>query len=350
MLNTIMSQEASSAHKVVSRQLQKNTSVMRELRARIKAAAPSFAVTIGRGSSDHACTYAKYLFETKLGIITASAAPSTITVYNAALNFQHALVIGISQSGKSPDICKVMEVARQRGAITVALVNVVDSPLAKLAEFVIPLQADEEKAVAATKSYLASLTALVHLVSTLTDDQHLQEGLIQLPHLLESASSLTWPSFIDNFRDVSRTLVIGRGYGFPIAQEIALKFKETSAIQAEAFSSAELLHGPVALLKPEHAYLLIAQSDTTLHEVLALALRIKQMGGKSMLVVPSGVVSKAVIEQHAAAYLLLPPSLEAIFDPIIAAQTLYMLIAELAVVRGYNPDAPANLHKVTETL
>lgn len=359
--STIMATEARAAATVVTQQLQENTAILLKLCEKIYTAKPSFVVTIGRGSSDHACTYAKYLCETKLGLITSSAAPSVVTVYHADLNFEHALVIGISQSGKSPDICCMMENARRKGAITVAIVNDVQSPLAQHAEFVIPMLAGEERAVAATKSYIASLSVLAHFIALITNDVELLQGCQKLPLAMhEIATSLHWSEFIDNFRAINNTLIIGRGYGLPIAQEIALKFKETAGIQAEAFSAAELLHGPLALIKPGHPYLLLAQNDDTLKEILTLALRIKNLGGKSLLLVPQeknamaakavNEVTDAMLTQHTSAFLVLPQTLGAIFDPIIAVQALHLLIAELAVSRGYNPDQPANLCKITETL
>lgn len=348
---TIMAAEARDATQVVARQLRENDAVLHRLAAKLQQSPPPFVVTIGRGSSDHACTFAKYLCETKLGLITASAAPSTVTVYHADLNFDHALVIGISQSGQSPDICAMMDAARRKGATTVALVNVADSPLARSAEFVIPLCAGEEKAVAATKSYIAALTALVHFIAVMTGSAELQRACAQLPQAMENATSgLVWREFGECFRSIHHTLIIGRGYGFPIAQEIALKFKETAAIQAEAFSAAELLHGPLALIKHDHPYLLLAQDDATLPEVLALALRIKELGGKSMLVLPENRVDSLELARCTTSSLTLPATLDAIFNPIVAVQALYLLIADLAVARGYNPDSPANLKKVTETL
>jgi glutamine---fructose-6-phosphate transaminase (isomerizing) len=352
MSTTLMSQETKEAAEVLRRQIVNNRNILNDLRQRIKEFQPYFVVTIGRGSSDHACMFAKYLFETKLGLITSSAAPSTVTVYDANLSFAKSLVIGISQSGRSPDICKMMEVARKQGAITVAIVNVVDSPLAHIAEFVVPMWCGEEKAVAATKSYIASLAVLTNLIATLLDNQSLLDDFRHLSDILEANSSMLWPAFIHNFRNVNNTLIIGRGYGFPIALEAALKCKETASIQAEAFSAAELLHGPLALIKRDHPYLLLAQNDKTFKEILMLASRIKDLGGKSLLLLPEGIVGEDVLKQHVSEFLIVPcqHKVDVIFNPIIIIQTLYLLIAELAVKRGYNPDAPANLRKVTETL
>jgi len=348
---TLMQQETRSAPEIVACQLKENTAVILKLVERLRANPPKFAVTIGRGSSDHACTFAKYLLETKLGLVTASAAPSTVTIYNANLQMQNALVIGISQSGKSPDICQMMQAARAAGAITVAIVNHVTSPLAEIAEYVLPLWAGEEKAVAATKSYIASLTVLTQLVAFWANDEALQAALEKLPETLTVAlSDGHWAGTVDELKQVSHTLVIARGFGFPIAQEAALKLKETAVIQAEAFSSAEVLHGPFALVQKNRPFLMFAQNDTTLSGNLELAKKIKALRGKVILFIPKNLLSSDELKQIAAWVVLLPASLHPILDPIVAIEVFYLMVEQLALARGYNPDTPANLLKVTETI
>lgn len=347
---TLMELEARETPEIIAKQLKENDHVLRILSERLLKAKPKFVLTIGRGSSDHACTYAKYLFETNLGLVTASAAPSVVTVYQAQLQMKDALVIGISQSGKSPDICKMMEVARAAGAITVAIVNEVASPLAKIAEFLVPMFAGEEKAVAATKSYITALSALVHLVSICSANQKLYDDLQKLPEVLAEVLNYSWNGIIEEFKNINRTLVIARGFGFPIAQEAALKFKETSSIQAEAFSAAEVLHGPFALVKKNHPYLLFAQDDATLYGTLALAKKIKLLGGKSILALPSNDdVSISNLHDAASIVLPLPKSVASVLDPVLIIQAFYPMIAQLAVERGFNPDTPENLKKITET-
>lgn len=350
--STIMEQEALQASEAIERQLVHNSAIMQELCARLKSFGPSFVMTIGRGSSDHAATFAKYLFETKLGWVTASAAPSVVTLYHAPLALAKALVVGISQSGQSPDICQTMRMARQCGAVTVAIVNVVNSPLAEAAEFVIPMWAGEEKAVAATKSYLASLGVILNLVAELSGDAKLADNFARLPRLLLTENRAIWPAFGEGFGQVRDTLVIGRGYGFPIALELALKFKETAAIQAEAFSAAELLHGPLALIRSKTPYLLLAQRDQTKDEILALAAKIKHFGGRPFLIAGSGIAGVDELQACTDAFFLAPglQQYDPLLDPILLVQIGYLLIARLAVERGANPDAPARLSKVTETL
>jgi glutamine---fructose-6-phosphate transaminase (isomerizing) len=349
-MKTLMEQEAREAPLAVAKQLEKNTSILTALAQRVITEKPNFAITIGRGSSDHACTYAKYLLETQYGLVTASAAPSVVTVYNAALKMQNSLVLGISQSGKSPDICKMMEVARKNGAITAAILNQTNSPLAEIAEFVIPLWAGPEQAVAATKSYITSLTAVAQFVAILSNNIKLQSALRKLPSILEETILADgWEKAIDLFKNIEHTLIIARGFGFPIAQEAALKFKETAAIQAEAFSAAELMHGPFALIKKDHPFLLFAQNDANLDGVLELVKKIKNLGGKTVLVIPKGLRDLKELTQLATLLLPLPESLDPILDPIVTIQAFYPMIALLSLARGRNPDVPQNLKKVTET-
>ncbi|MCK4608367.1 MAG: SIS domain-containing protein, partial [Gammaproteobacteria bacterium] len=265
---TQMEKEAGESPSIIAKRMQDNSQVLHDLCSRLRKNPPHFAITIGRGSSDHACTYAKYLLETHLGLVTASAPPSVLTLYGTELNVKNSLVIGISQSGKSPDICDLMQAAHKNGAVTLAIVNTEDSPLAKAAEFVIPMDAGAELAVAATKSYLASLAILVELIAIWTQDKKLLQALQILPERLTAALELDWSEAIPKLKPVNNTLVLGRGFGYPIAQEAALKFKETAAIHAEAFSGAEVLHGPFALIKQQHPYLLFTQGDNALEGML----------------------------------------------------------------------------------
>lgn len=347
---TLMEQESREVSQLIARQIETNADILSRLSERLRKHPPKYALTIGRGSSDHACTYAKYLLETNLGLITASAAPSVVTVYGAQLHMKDALVIGVSQSGKSPDICKMMEVARNDGATTVAIVNETDSPLAKTAEFLVPMYAGEERAVAATKSYITALSALAHFTAIYANNKKLLADLKQLPEVLAQTLKLSWIEALEEFKTINNTLVIARGFGFPIAQEAALKFKETSAIQAEAFSAAEILHGPFALIKKNHPYLLFTQIDATLTGTLELAKKITALGGKVILAIAQNApITPTKLKKIAAIILPLPHSLDAILDPIMTIQAFYPLVAQLAVARGFNPDSPENLKKITET-
>ncbi|MGD9153045.1 MAG: SIS domain-containing protein [Gammaproteobacteria bacterium] len=348
-MSTIMEQETREAPKVVAKQLQENLQVLQSLCAQVRHVQPKFAVTVARGSSDHACTYAKYLLETKLGLVTSSAAPSVITTYCADLQLADALVIGVSQSGKSPDICAMMEAARAKGAITATITNNPESPLAEAAEFVVPIWAGEEKAVAATKSYIGSLSAIAQFVALLSHDEKLLDCLHELPGCLTKALACDWSLILPELKEIERTFVIARGYGFGIAQEAALKLKETAVIQAEAFSSAEVLHGPFALVRRDRPFLLLTQNDRSLPGMIMLAKKIKNLHGVPFMAIPHNLVFDDELADVLSMALPLPESLHPVLDPLMAIQAFYPMVAQLAVLRGYNPDAPENLQKVTET-
>ena len=349
-MTTQMEIEARQAPQIVADRLQKNGYVLRKLCERLQNFPPHFAITIGRGSSDHACTYAKYLLETYFGLVTASAPPSVLTLYGSELNVKNALVIGISQSGKSPDICDLMQTAHKNGAITLAIVNTLDSPLANAAEFVVPMLAGKEQAVAATKSYIASLAILVQLTAFWSQDNKLLRAIENLPDRLQQALNLDWSHALPELKAIDNTVVLGRGFGFPVAQEAALKFKETSAIHAEAFSGAEVLHGPFALIRKAHPYLLFTQSDNSLEGMLILAKKIKALGGKPIMAISPEQTDESYLKEVASLILPLPKALHPICDPLMVIQAFYLMIAKLAVQRGFNPDQPNNLQKITETI
>lgn len=342
---TQMLVETKQTPALVAKQFVANAQVMQDIATRLKKTPPKFALTIARGSSDHAATYAKYLLETHLGLVTASAAPSVQTLYDARLKLDSSLVIGISQSGKSEDICATMKMARQQNAITIAFVNNVDSPLANIAEYVVDLHAGPELAVAATKSYICSLTALCQLGAYLSADKQLINVISKLPESLDQALTMDWTELVTNYQAVNSTIIIGRGYGYPIAQESALKFKETCAIHAEPFSSAEFIHGPLALLKDNFPIFSYGQNDKSYQSVIELINKANNIGAITFL-----AAAKDLPHTDAAQfYLPLPKSLHPVCDPIVAIQAFYPAIAELSVRRGFDPDKPENLQKVTST-
>lgn len=346
-MTTLMEREAKQTPQCIATQWQHNAAVVKKIREHIIKKMPNFALTIARGSSDHAATFAKYLLETQLGMITATAAPSTVTLYKSKLQLKNSLVIGISQSGKSPDICEVMQMAKHNNAITVAIVNVVDSPLADIADYVLPLHVGEEQAVAATKSYIGSLAALIQLTATIANEQTLLKAMPALPDALHAAAHQDWSAAATALKPATDALVLARGYGFPIAQEAALKLKETMSMHAEAFSAAEVLHGPFAVIKENFPALMFAQNDVSLTSMFELSEKIMKIGGRTLLAAPQNCIDN---NMHAASHILpLPDSVHPICDPLMCIQAFYPMAAQLAVARGKNPDAPDNLKKVTET-
>ena len=334
-----MFREAAEAGAVVRAQLERNREGARVLGARLRAAPPRAVVTVARGSSDHAATYAKYLFETRAGVLVASAAPSISSVYGARQDLRDCLFIAISQSGRSPDLLSTLEAAKKAGALTVALVNAEDSPLAASADHALPLCAGEEQSVAATKSYIASLAALAHLTAEWTGDAGISKALERAPADLERAWALDWQPAIDTLRTAHHLYVIGRGVGLGIAQEAALKCKETCGLHAESFSAAEVRHGPQALLTEKFPALLFAQDDETREGIEALARDLVARGVDVLLAGASadGAIALPTIESHP------------VIEPILVAQSFYRMANALAVARGCDPDRPPHLNKITET-
>lgn len=339
---TLMFSEAASASAVVARQLAANTARVRELALRLRQLSPSLVFTCARGSSDHAATFAKYLIETQLGIPVLSQAPSLSSIYGAPLlHMQNQLFVIISQSGRSPDLLVSADAAKRAGALVVALVNDMDSPLASMAEFVLPLHAGQETSVAATKSYIATLSAFVHLVSHLRDDKRLAQAVEDLPSDLECAWRADWSPAIEVLNDKCNLYVLGRGLTLGIAQEAALKFKETCGIHGEAFSIAEVAHGPMALVAPDFPVLVFPPLD---HASVGLNEAIATFGKRGAPTMMAG--------SGTAAQLMLPlkTGLHSATGPISMIQSFYRLVNGLAVERGYDPDKPPMLSKVTQTL
>lgn len=334
-----MHREAAEAPAVVRAQLACNGEAIAALAARLRAKPPRLAVTFARGSSDHAATYAKYLLETHAGLVTASASPSTASVYQARPDMRDALAFAISQSGRSPDLVASAESARAAGACVVALVNDADSPLAKVADHAIALCAGPEQSVAATKSWIASLAALLHLVARWRDDAALLSALDAAPETLERAWRWPWEGALPFLRLAEDLYVIGRGPGLALAQEAALKCKETCGLHAEAFSSAEVRHGPQALLGERFPALLFGQDDETRAGTEALA---ADLAARGVPVIVAGC--------RATAGLVLPTSpFPAPLAPMALGLAFYRLANALALARGHDPDNPPHLRKVTET-
>ena len=335
-----MFQEAADASNAVRAQLQHDSATLRVLGAQLRKLNPRAVITCARGSSDHAATYAKYLIETHARVLTASAAPSVSSVYGVTQDVRGCLFIAISQSGRSPDLLASVASAKASGATVLALCNSADSPLMAAADLAIDLNAGPERSVAATKSYLASLAAIARLVAAWTEDAALDAELVRLPDLMDKSWSIDWAEALPLLETAENLYVIGRGLGLGAAQEIALKCKETCGIHAEAFSSAELRHGPFTLLRKGFPALLLAQGDATRPGIEALAMELARRG-----------VSVLLAGGNAAGSLLLPsPAVAPELAPILLVQSAYRMIASLSLGRGFDPDRPPHLHKITETV
>ncbi|CAG9236733.1 Glucosamine-6-phosphate deaminase (isomerizing), alternative [Paraburkholderia sabiae] len=334
-----MLKEALASADVVAAQLN-DTSRVEALAARLAQEPRHVALTVARGSSDHAASYFASLTMSRVGLPVASLPMSVATLQQAPLKVQNQLALGFSQSGKSPDLVGTMQALREAGALTVAAVNVPGSPLENACEFYLPLVAGPELSVAATKSYIAMLSVSAQLVAHWQQDDALRGALKSLPDALARAGTLDWSKAVDELRDVERMIVIGRGLGLAIAQEAALKLKETSGIQAEAFSSAEVRHGPMELIDRDYPLLVFAPRGPEQAGLLQLARDMQARGARVLLAAPDDVPE---------ATLPLASTAHAALDPIAAILSFYVMAAGLAAARGRNPDAPRHLMKVTET-
>ncbi|WP_434783313.1 SIS domain-containing protein [Gimibacter soli] len=339
--DTKMFAEAGTAGAVVARQIAATVGILADLGAKLREMKPRAVVTCARGSSDHAATYAKYLIETKLGLLVSSAAPSIASVYAARQMLEGTLFIAVSQSGKSPDLLLTAEAAKASGAFVVALVNVADSPLAKLADVVVPLSAGPELSVAATKSYIATLAAILGLVAHWSEDKELMAALEALPRNLEAAWGLDWSGAAERLISARNMFVIGRGLGFAVTQEAALKFKETSGIHAEGFSAAEVKHGPMAIVGHGFPVLVMSQKDESRAGIPEL---VHDFEARGAAVMTAGVGLKGGLE------LPVVEGAHPAIEPILFIQSFYRMVNRLSVLRGYNPDTPPHLNKVTETV
>ena len=337
---TRMFREAADSCAAVRTQLESNRHLVELLGGLVREFAPRAVVTCARGSSDHAATFARYLIETRAGVLTSHAAPSVSSLYATRPDFDAVLFIAISQSGESPDLLAAASAAREAGALVLAFVNAEGSPLSRSAHHTIPLHAGVETSIAATKSYIASLAAVVHFVAAWTRDRKLEDALTQAPELLAQAWQLDWSAAIPTFRGADSLYVIGRGLGLGIAREAALKFKETCGLHAEAFSAAELRHGPFALVRPGFPVLAFAQHDETLAGIEAVAAELRHAGAEVALAgsdLPD-VLSLPALSAH--------PCIE----PMLMIQSFYRFANALSLARGRDPDHPPHLRKITETV
>lgn len=329
---TIMEKEAKQAPVVVENQLKSNQALAHAIGENLRKLDPKMVMIIGRGSSDHAGVFGKYLIEIEAGVPTFAAAPSVSSVYGKQLKLEQALVIVISQSGRSPDIIAQAEMAKAAGAYCVALVNDETSPLAEIVDDVLPLKAGAEISVAATKSYLATLSALLQLTAYWTQNSQLITALESLPAAMQAMIDTAPQLTPESIAGVKNMVVLGRGLGYAITKEMALKLKEVTSVHAESFSSAEFLHGPVTLVEQGLAILNCQVEDES---VAAHNEQITEMLARGADVVTLKQLDTKVHPRLA---------------PLVVLQRFYLDVAHVSVSRGFNPDEPKGLKKVTRTV
>jgi len=301
---------------------------------------PRVVVTCARESSAHAATFAKHLFELRLGVPVAAAAPNIATVYRRRLELKDQLFLAISQSGRSDDLIETAAMARAAGAITAAIVNDSESPLAKASQIALPLGAGAERSVAATKSFVASLAALLQLTALWTDDPAMRSAHARLPDRLAQAGSLDWDQAVAALTRAENLITIGRGPTLAIAREAALKLKETCELHAEPFSAAEFRHGPIALLSTALPILAFNPLDDAAASLTALIDDLRRKGAHVLVAEPGN-------PQRDRLPVLPPDHPDA--DAICMVQSFYALLVKLAAQRGTDADRPRHLQKVTRT-
>jgi glucosamine--fructose-6-phosphate aminotransferase (isomerizing) len=319
----------------------------------IRRAAPAFVTIVARGTSDHAALHLRYLIETELGIPTGLAAPSITTIYGATIRWRAGLVVAVSQSGRSPDLIAVLESARAEGATTVAIANDASSPLAGAADHVIDCRAGEERAVAATKSYVAQLAAGAALVAAVRGGDRLGRGLGGMPSILAAVLHAAAgrvhdeSDIVEAFAASERSIVISRGYDYATALETALKLKETGRLFAEGYSSADFSHGPKVLSDAGVPVLAIRPAGAmgdAVDEGIAAA---RDAGGRPWIIAGEGRAAGGARDRVIA--LPLPADLHPGLAPLATILPGQLLAEAVARRRGYDPDAPPGLRKVTLT-
>ena len=332
-----MARELAESPAAVARLLAEST-LFDEIAAAITRAKPRIAIMCGRGSSGHVGVYLRYLFEARLGMLVSAAAPSIVTAYRKRPDMHGALFVVVSQSGHSPDLVVATETARALGALTLAIVNDDRSPVADAAELVLPILAGPERAVAATKSVISSMVAGARLVAAMEDGDDLSAALSRLPERLARALPCDWSAWGNSLAHAPATYVAARGYGFGPAREIALKLAETLRMPALGYSAAELRHGPRAAITPATPVLLLRQNDESALTVDQLIVDLIH-GGETVFSV-GGLDGNLpwIGDDHS------------VCDPVAMLVPAYKEIERAARLRGFDPDNPPHLAKVTRTL
>jgi glutamine---fructose-6-phosphate transaminase (isomerizing) len=338
---TAMARETAEAPAIVAAMLHRNRDLFPEIVRLLKARNPSHVLMSARGSSDHAASYLKYLSEIRLGLPCCSIGASVVSIYRAELHLKDTVLFSISQSGQSPDILSLQADAKRAGILTIALTNQESSALARDADVCLPLHAGPEKSPAATKSFIASLTAAARLISAWADDKTMLDAVSDLPDILDKARQTDWRGAYETLAHSSSLYVIGRGPSLAIAQEAALKLKETSGLHAEGFSAAEVMHGPLELVGKDFPVFAFCPTDDAAPTTILAINRIRAAGSKTIVAGGHGIGDVALPYARTAHQLL---------DPISLIQSFYLLADDVSRLRGCNPDHPRLLSKETATL
>ena len=338
---THMRREIEQIPAVIANMLDRSGPVLDSAATALRDLDPAVVSTIARGSSDHACSYLKYAIELTLGLPVASIGPSIASIYGRDLKLGRAASLSISQSGKSPDIVGMTQSAKRSGALAIAITNTPGSPLDEAADFTIDLHAGAELSVAATKTFVASIVAGLSLVARWSDDAALNAAIADLPNSLAKAIDCDWSELVTALDGHQALYVLGRGPGFATANEAALKFKETCNIQAESYSAAEVMHGPVAIVKPGYPVLGLAARDAAEASVADMTHKLSTQGALAFLTSDRPGAARALPFVNTG---------HSLTDPLALIVSFYAFVEALSRHRGLDPDVPPALKKVTETL
>jgi glucosamine--fructose-6-phosphate aminotransferase (isomerizing) len=346
MPNSILATEIHEQPAAVARLLARERENARRLAAALFRADTHFALIAARGTSDNAARYAQYLFGARRRLPVALATPSLYTLYHAPPRLDGALVIAISQSGRSPDIVSVVQSARAQGRPTLAITNAPDSPLAQTADQVLPLHCGEERAVAATKTYTTSLAALALLAAALEDSAETWAQLEQAPAQMQATLDGLAAGLgrVERYTYIGRSAVIGRGFNYATAFEVALKVKELTHVTTEPYSSADFLHGPISVVQPGFPLLIIAPSGQTYADVAACAATAQARGADLIAISDNaGLLGRAQLP------LPLPAGVPEWLSPLVAVLPGQLFALRLTEAKNLDADQPIGLTKVTET-
>jgi len=341
-----LSDEIHEQPQVLARLLDEETRTAAQIAAAIRARDVRYAVFAARGTSDNAARYAQYLFGALNRLPVALATPSLFSIYRTPPLLRDALVLGVSQSGQSPDIVAVVEEGKRQGALTVAVTNAPDSPLGEAADHVLPLGAGEERAVAATKTYTAQLAALALLAVQLAGDGDRLAALQGVPAAVEQTLALEEQIALaaQRYAYATQCIVLGRGYNYATAFEIALKVKELTYIAAEPYSSADFRHGPVAIVERGFPAVVVAPQGAVYADMLALAGELAAREAELIVISEQGEALDL-----ARTPLRLPVALPEWLSPLTCVVPGQLLAMHVTLAKGYDPDHPRGLKKVTET-
>lgn len=327
--------------------LEREGSGIAEVAAVLRERRPRFVILAARGTSDNAGTYLRYIFGAINGMVVAPAAPSLLTVYNSQMHIEDTVVIGISQSGKATDVIEVLERSRKLGALTVALTNTADSPIVQAAEHSLLTHAQEEKAVAATKTYTTALAVAYELAACWAEREDLRESIRLVPGIIEQLFEdlEAWMAGrTERYRYMETCTVLARGVNYATAKEIALKLQECCYINPEPWSSADYMHGPIAALRPGDPVMLLAPQGPSLGSMLEVGQAVRDRQGEMIVFSDDDdALSLAMVPMK------LPPLGKSLWSPIVIAVAGQLFAYYLAIHKGLNPDKPRGLQKVTLT-